>query len=78
MMDARSSPRKTVLLEAAKGSLDFCVGRERTASRLGQSFQHRRKVSGINFFGLAVVGGQAQHRERDLVLAVRGQGKQLL
>jgi hypothetical protein len=63
---------RTSSLEAAKGSFDFCVGRELTASRLGQSFQHRRKVSGINFFGLAVGDGQAQHRERDLVLAVRG------
>jgi hypothetical protein len=29
-------------------------------------------VSGINFFGLAVMA-DTQHRERDLVLAVRGQ-----
>ncbi|HEV7601034.1 MAG TPA: hypothetical protein VGO49_12370 [Bradyrhizobium sp.] len=67
MMDARSSPRLTLSLEATERGFDFCIGCKLTAIGLGQSFQDRRKVSGINFFGLAVVVGQAQRRERDLI-----------
>jgi hypothetical protein len=38
-------------LEATERSLDFTVGRELAAFRLGETFQHIRKVRRINFFG---------------------------
>jgi hypothetical protein len=57
------------LVEAAKGSFDFSIGRELAAFGLGETVQHigeMGRIDVLNFF----LADQAEHRMRDFVLTL--------
>jgi hypothetical protein len=60
------------LLKAAERGFDLGIGCELAMPGLRKTLQHGGKVRRIDFLRLAFIPGQAQHGERDLILAIGG------
>src|ERR1700722_261316 len=67
------SRREALSIEAAKGSLDFYVGRELSALGLGKALQHIQQVRGVDGLGPFVTANERKHGARDLILSFRRQ-----
>ena len=59
------------LLKAAEGRLNFGIGRELAALGLSKTFQHGRKVRGINFLWLAAASIRSEFVSQDLRFRAR-------
>lgn len=61
------------MLKATERGFDLGIGCELAALGLRKPFQHGGKMRGIDLLWLSPMASQIQHRERDFILAIRGQ-----